>query len=47
MQAIARAIQEGAAAYLKRQYTAIAAVAVAVPVLGFYNAPAGEPRSAS
>ncbi len=38
MQEISRAVQEGAAAYLKKQYTAIAAVAV-VPflVLGFYD----------
>ena len=38
MQEISRAVQEGAAAYLRKQYTAIAIVAI-VPflLLGFYN----------
>src|SRR5712692_3881614 len=38
MREIAKAVQEGAAAYLRKQYTTIAAVSV-VPflVLGFYN----------
>jgi K(+)-stimulated pyrophosphate-energized sodium pump len=38
MREIARAVQEGAAAYLRRQYTTIAVVAI-VPflVIGFYN----------
>src|SRR5213082_4259524 len=38
MREISRAVQEGAAAYLRRQYTTIAAVSI-VPflLLGFYN----------
>ncbi len=38
MREIARAVQEGAAAYLRRQYTTIAIVAIApFLVIGFYN----------
>jgi K(+)-stimulated pyrophosphate-energized sodium pump len=38
MQEIARAVQEGAAAYLRRQYTTVAVVAIApFLLLGFYN----------
>src|SRR5690349_17976969 len=38
MQEIARAVQEGAAAYLRRQYSTVAVVAIApFLLLGFYN----------
>ena len=48
MQEISRAVQEGAAAYLTKQYTTIAMVAV-VPFLaiGFYSSSGGERRSGS
>src|SRR2546421_5760269 len=38
MREISRAVQEGAAAYLRRQYTTIAVVAIApFLIIGFYN----------
>src|SRR3989441_3331199 len=38
MQEISRAVQEGAAAYLRRQYTTIAVVAIApFLIIGFYH----------
>ena len=38
MREISGAVQEGAAAYLKKQYTAIAVVAIApILLIGFYN----------